>query len=112
MNFDLTITAGVLVSVFGLLITWVRLRNEATSKRIEGQSARLDRHESRISTMEQTLQAQPGQKDFHDLAISLAEMRGDMREMRASVQGQAQIMLRLENVVTRQEDHLLKGGGR
>ena len=112
MNFDLTITAGVLVSAFGSLITWMRLRNEAQNKRLEGQSARLDRHDARLSAVEQTLQTLPASQDLHRVELALERIGGDMREMRASMSGQQQIMVRLESVVTRQEDHLMKGSGR
>jgi hypothetical protein len=40
--------------------------------------------------------------------LALERIGGDMREMRASMSGQQQIMVRLESVVTRQEDHLMR----
>lgn len=109
MSFDLTITASALVAVLGMIIGWVRLRNEALNKRLEAQSGRLDRHEARVSSVEQTLQAMPGRDEMHKIELGISEIRGDMRALSASMEGNSKVMLRLEAVVSRQEDHLMNG---
>ena len=106
--FDLTITLSLVVTVFLAFASWVRVRNNAVNERIDDHGERLDRHEQRILSAEQTLKGMPGKDDIHALSLSITEMRGDMREMRTAMQGQGQIMTRLETVVSRQEDHLMR----
>lgn len=89
IGFDLTVTVGTIVAVAVAIIGWVRTRNTALDDR-------LNRHENRITIAEK----------------SIAEMRGDLKGLAASMDGNAKIMARLEVVVSRQEDHLLKGSGR
>lgn len=109
-NFDTTITLSLIATIFLAVIGWVRMHNSSVAKRIDGCGERLDRHEQRIHSAEQALQAMPNKDDLHGVKLALSEMGGDMREMRALVQGQAQIMTRVEAVVSRQEDHLMRKG--
>lgn len=106
--FDLTVTLGLIATVAIALIGAWRMRNKAVDTRIDGCEERADRHEQRIHGVEQTLQSLPRREDLHGLALAMSDMRGEMREVRASVQGQAQIMTRVEAVVSRQEDHLMR----
>ncbi|WP_411836718.1 DUF2730 family protein [Paracoccus sp. ME4] len=109
-TFDLTITLGLIATLaLAILGAW-RMRNKTVDARIDGCGERLDRQEQRIHSVEQALQSLPRKEDLHSLSLSLSDMRGEMREIRASVQGQSQIMSRLEAVVSRQEDHLMRGG--
>lgn len=110
-NFDLTVTIGVIVTVALAAIGWFRMRHAAIDRRIDDCGQRLDRHDQRIHATEQTLQTLPGKEDLHGLSLSLSEMRGDMRELRASMTGQSQILSRVEAVVSRQEEHLMRGKG-
>lgn len=110
-NFDTTITLSLIFTILLAVIGWVRMHNAAVAKRIDGCGERLDRHEQRIHSAEQSLQSMPSKDDLHGVKIALSDMGGDMREMRALVQGQAQIMQRVETVVSRQEDHLMRKTG-
>lgn len=107
-TFDLTITLSLVVTIILAFIGWVRMHNAGVAKRIDGQGERLDRHDRRIHSVEQVIQSMPGKDDLHGLSMVISDMRGDMREMRAAMQGQGQIMTRLEAVVSRQEDHLMR----
>lgn len=107
-TFDLTVTLSLVVTIVAAFVGWVRMRNSAVDKRIDACGERLDRHEHRIQATEQSLQNMPGREDLHNLSLAISEMRGDMREVRAAMQGQGQIMARLETVVSRQEDHLMR----
>lgn len=108
--FDTTIGLGLIATIVLAMIGWIRQRNAAVDGRINNCAERLDRHETRLHALEQTLQALPGQKDMHELSLALSEMRGDMREMRAAMQGQAAMLGRVESVVSRQEEHLMTRG--
>ncbi|RJE87123.1 DUF2730 family protein [Paracoccus onubensis] len=107
-NFDLTVTLGVIVTVVLAFIGWFRMRHAAIDKRIDDCNDRLDRQEVRLGSVQQTLQTMPGKDEMHGLSMSISEMRGEMREMRAVMEGNNRIMERLETIVTRHEDHLLK----
>lgn len=73
---------------------------------------RAERHAGQIATLQQTLTAMPGHTDLHQLQLTLVQMGGDLKEMRAVMEGNAKVMARLETVVTRHEDHMLDGGKR
>lgn len=111
-NFDLTISLGLIVTLVGAIIGWVRMQIRRIETRIDVAGERLDRHEGRLSLAEQNLQSLPAKNDLHKIELAIERMGGDMREMRASMSGQQQIMSRLETVVTRQEDHLMTRGGK
>lgn len=105
---DGTITLSLIVTILIAFVGWVRMHNSAVSKRIDVCGERLDRHETRILSAEQALQSLPSKEDLHGLSLSMSEIRGDMKEVRAAMQGQAQILTRVETVVSRQEDHLMR----
>lgn len=107
-TFDLTITLGLIVTLLASLVAWFRTRHGAMDRRLDGVDERMGRHEQRIHSVEQVIQSMPGKDDLHGLSMAISDMRGDMREMRAAMQGQGQIMTRLEAVVSRQEDHLMR----
>ncbi len=110
-TFDLTVTIGLIASLVMGLVGWFRMRHTAIDRRIDSAGARIDRHEQRILTMEQIMAGLPGKDDMHSLQLALSDLRGEMREMRASASGQNAILSRLDNVVARQEDHLLRNSG-
>lgn len=105
IGFDLTVTVGTIVAVAVAIIGWVRTRNTALDDR-------LNRHENRITIAEKSIAEMPGNAELHKIELGIAEMRGDLKGLAASMDGNAKIMARLEVVVSRQEDHLLKGSGR
>ena len=107
--FDLTVSLSFLLSVATLIYAWWRTRSQHLEDKIGASSARLDRHDARINSIEQTVQGLPAQRDIHQLQLTLAEVRGEMREMRASMEGSNKIMSRVESIVSRHEDHLLEG---
>jgi|AutmiccommuBRH23_1029490.scaffolds.fasta_scaffold00717_24 hypothetical protein len=91
--------AGVLLPLLVALYTFFATRRKDVDKL-------MDHHETRISRLELTVQSMPGQKDTHRLEIMLAEMAGDMRAMRATMDGMKDSLQRTEDIVGRHEDHL------
>lgn len=73
---------------------------------------RLGRVYGRVERIEQILNNLPGHGDMHAIQLSMERMHGDLREMRALMDGNGRIMERLESIVTRHENHLLEGGKR
>ncbi len=107
-RFDLTITFGVIVTLAIAIIGWIRSIRTAIDDRASAISARLDRHDHRLSTAEQTLQGMPGKDDLHDLRLALEGLRGDMREVRAAQHAAIEANKRQEIVVQRVEQYLLE----
>jgi hypothetical protein len=83
-----------------------------TDDRFAEGRARMDRHDNRISRLEQSLQAMPTKDDMHAVALAVEGMRGRLDVMSAQMGGQKDIMERLEIIVSRHEDHLLQEGKR
>lgn len=86
--------------------------SKANAQRLREVSARLDAHDLRMQRLDQSLQVIPSKDDMHAVQISLEALRGEFKAMRAEMGGTKDIMERLETVVTRHEDYLLKNGGK
>jgi len=106
--FDLTVTMGVIVTLVIAIVGWIKSMRKAIDDRAAELSARLDRHDHRISAAEQTLQGLPGKDDLHDLRLALEGLRGDMREVRAAQHAAIEANKRQEIVVQRVEQYLLE----
>ena len=91
---------------FGLTI-WnlVASGSRENSKRIESHAARLTAFDQRLTGVEQTQRTAPVKDDLHQLHLSMSNMGGDVREMKA-------IMGRMEIVLNRHEEHMLDGNKR
>ena len=55
-----------------------------------------ERHANQIAGLNQTVGSMPGHAALHQLELTLASMGGDLREMRAVMEGNAKVMQRLE----------------
>ncbi|PKP85853.1 MAG: DUF2730 domain-containing protein [Alphaproteobacteria bacterium HGW-Alphaproteobacteria-2] len=106
-----------------MLVAVLRTRRQAIDGRFDGielevkaavaaGSARIDRHELRLQSIEQTVRGLPGRDDLHGLQLEMARIGGSLQTMQAVMEGNSQIMRRLEAIVTRHEEHLLDGGKR
>lgn len=99
----------MIISVAAMIYTFFGTRKKDVDERFKSGSERMDRHEGRIASLEQTVQELPRKDDIHALHIQMTEVQGGMREMRAIMKGNQDIMRRLETIVTRHEDYLLDG---
>ncbi|QBR36042.1 DUF2730 family protein [Leisingera sp. NJS201] len=116
MEFDPTFTwsnALALVTFAGSLGTavyvWISGRRTNVDERFKQGSDRMDRHENRLISVEQSIKSMPTREDVHKIELAMERINGTMGRMEAVLEGNQQIMGRLENVVTRHEDHLLNG---
>ncbi len=100
------------LSVGTVLWNLLNSGSKRNAERLESHSKRLGDHDQRLASLEQAQNSMPTKDDIHSLHLGMAEMRGDLREMRAAMDGSRQIMGRLETIVTRHEDHLLDGAKR
>ncbi|HAW49178.1 MAG TPA: DUF2730 domain-containing protein [Roseovarius sp.] len=98
--------AGVILPLIVALYTFVATRRKDLDQKLENGDKRMDRHEARIARLEQTVQSMPGKDENHRLEMLLADMAGDMKAMRASMDGMQKSLERTEDIVGRHEDHL------
>lgn len=76
--------------------------------RLDAHATRLDAHELRLGAIDQTLRAIPAKEELHELELAMTRLQGEMKTMSEAMRGQAEIMKRVEALVGRHEDHLLK----
>lgn len=76
--------------------------------RLDAMAITLNGLEQRISASEQTQRALPSKDDIHELELSMERLKGEMKTMSEAMKGQSSIMERVEFIVARHEDHLLK----
>ena len=67
---------------------------------------------NRITKNEERLEKLPGSGDWHDLALSIESMRGDLKAVVSKVDGVEKVMDRMDGVLSRQEEYLLNCGVR
>lgn len=111
-TFDLTISLGLIATLALALIGWVRHRLARVDTGFE--TAKDERRDlaMRVTAVEQAVASLPGHKEVHNLQLTMANIAGELREMRAMMDGSKQIMARVESMVTRQEDHMLESAKR
>lgn len=115
MEWDFKVTLPFLFAVATMVYTWWKTRDQntdarfrAVDERFKTGSERMDRHDTRLNSIEQTLRDLPVKSDMHALQLAMSDMRGEMKVMATAMSGSNSLMERLEAVVSRHEDHLLK----
>lgn len=93
--------ASVALSLTSLIVSWWRGQSKEVAQRIAGAEARLAQLELRTHEA-------PTRDEVHGIKIALAEMSGSLRVVAAQMEGQSEILRRVELVVGRHEDHLLE----
>ena len=63
----------------------------------------------RVDALETSVRQMPGKEDLHKMELQLERMTGHLGKMQAVMEGNQNIMERLEGIVGRHEDHLLGG---
>lgn len=93
------------------IYTWIVNRtkaNKAAIDRVESNLGdRLSEHDRRISSLEHVTQGMP--EAVRALNTTVGKLDGDLGTMGERLSGLDRLVVRLEKVVDRQEDHLLKG---
>ena len=104
------ILAGL--NIINIIYTWWRTRDQNVETRFKAGSERMDRLDGRLASVEQTLRNLPAKEDLHRISLTIEELRGDMREMRASQSASADATRRQDIVLTRLEQFLLERSGK
>lgn len=113
MSFDIDTVlkvASFALSIAAMIYAFFVNRRKDVDERFREGTKRMDRHESRLASLEQTVQTLPGKDDLHAMQLEMVKQTGSLNEMRAVMEGNSKIMARLEAIVSRHEDHLLDGG--
>lgn len=105
---DLTISSAAIITVMLAVIGWVQTRWMALSKRLDAQDERIGSHSNRIVSVEEAVRGLPTREDLHRMETGLVTMAGELKVVSTMIAGQKDILHRVENVVNRHEDHLLK----
>ena len=71
-------------------------------------AADLDKLKERVAIVEQDMRAIPAKEELHELELAMTRLQGELKTMSETMRGQSEIMKRLEHLVARHEDHLLK----
>lgn len=78
------------------------------ASKLEEHEMKLGAHEMRLGAIDQALRAIPAKEELHELELAMTRLQGEMKTMSEAMRGQAEIMKRVEALVGRHEDHLLK----
>lgn len=117
IDFDPTVSFSLILSVAAMLFAWFRTRRQDidtkladVGTRLTAGARRMDALDARVAATESGLQAMPGQGEVHRLELHMAQMAGDLRVVSQRLQGNHEMLTRIESVVSRHEDHLRDSG--
>lgn len=100
------------LSIINIVYTWWRTRDQNVESRFRAGSERMDRIDGRLASVEQTLRNLPAKDDLHRVELALGDVRGEMREIRASIAASTEHGKRQDLVLSRLENYLLEHGGK
>lgn len=76
--------------------------------RLDAMALTLTTLDQRLSSVEQSQRVLPSKDDMHELELAMERLKGEMKTMSQVMAGQSAIMERMEAIVGRHEEHLLK----
>ncbi|WP_157946779.1 DUF2730 family protein [Thalassobius sp. I31.1] len=102
--------ASLGLSVGAIIFSYFATRKKDVEERFEKGRLIFAEHEARITALETAQNNMPKNTDLHRLELTLSEIGGDMKAVRATMRGMSESMARTEAIVNRHETHLLDGG--
>lgn len=109
---DIVKLINLALAVGAIFFTFFSNRKKDTDVRFQEGSKRMDNHELRLTTLEQTVRTMPGKDDLHQLQLEVTRVAGSMDKIGAMLESNGQTMSRLEHTQSRLEEFLLNGGYR
>lgn len=94
--------AAVLISLGGVVYSWLTSGSKANSKRLEEIDSRLNQHAERMNNLEQEVKHLPDQNSVHELQVSLVSMSGDIKVMAQTTRSTSESVKRLEEWALKQ----------
>ena len=104
---DLFAVLAFPVSVGTGIYAYFATRQKDVDDRILAVDDRCDRYERRLSRLETTVDGLPGKQDLHAIELHMANMKGDLERIDATLNGSREAMTRLLTVTDRLETYLL-----
>lgn len=108
---SLVLWAAALTTLFNFaILIWGIFSGPArkNSSQIEALVVRVTALDQRVANVEYSFRAMPSKEDMHELDIAMTRLQGEMKTMSETMRGQSEILKRVEHLVGRHEDHLLK----
>lgn len=90
------------LNITNIVYTWWRTRDQNTEARFKAGAERMDRHDARLASIEQTLRDSPTSTDIHQLHLAMTRMEGEMRVLNQRLQPVEAIADRLQEVLLEQ----------
>ncbi|HET7410087.1 MAG TPA: DUF2730 family protein [Paracoccaceae bacterium] len=110
--FDVGLKVGTLIlSVGAMLVAWIRTRRVDVDRRFEKVVDNLVDFDRRVQRLEDGRAALPTKEEVNALLIQLTALHGKLDVLSTRMDGQSEILTRLDRVTTRHEDHLLQTNG-
>ncbi|WP_319775506.1 DUF2730 family protein [Breoghania sp.] len=88
---------GGLAGLGAIIFTWITARSSANASEIEKVAKAQGETERRVDYLENEFRHLPDGQSVHNLELSLSEMRGDMKELTASVLSVARTANRIDD---------------
>ena len=82
----------------------------ASASNVKALEDRLDAHDGRLASIETALRHLPTAEQMNALTLVVAELRGDVRAMRATVDGVEKMVVATGRRVELIDEHLKRGG--
>lgn len=102
--------APYVLSLSAAVYAWFVTRRRDVDGRMNRHADRIAGMESRLASLEHTVGGLPGQTDLHSIALQLKELGGEMKAMSAQMEGQTDLLRRMDRTVELHEEHMLKAG--
>ena len=103
-----------LIAAGAWLYAWRAKREQVTRDQIEASrseaSVRLSNHSERLARLESTASTAPRSEHVHDLALSIKELRGDIKVLTSRLDGTDDLVTRVETVTARQGEYIQELG--
>ena len=102
--------AGWMLRAHILQIVAEQTRGKASAETVAALDERLDGHEGRLNSIEAALRHLPTADQIHSLTVAVADVRGDIRALSATVHGVEKIANAMERRLDLIDEHLKRGG--
>ena len=99
-----------LISVLAVVVAFFATRRKEINERLSAGSKRMDGFDLTIQAMQTQIQNMPGKDDQHRVELAISRMSGDLKEVRAQLGANGELMTRVMTVLERQESYLLENG--
>lgn len=82
--------------------------SKKNAAKIDNLADKLASLDHRLGSIEQSQKVLPSKDDMHELELAMERLKGEMKTLSQVLHGQSALMERMEAIVGRHEEHLLK----